>query len=222
MKKPIISLIAILITGNICFAQYKNWNSDNTGNKNAVYLNLGYDYSLSLDAGYNRSLKLFNKTLLLGLDISLPMGDNLFDDHKIKIGGEMELLHKNDFYISAKLKGVIRRYESDNVRIENFGSDMGVTAGYFRSNWYLAAEYGFDKAISSHLVHTEEFKEIYPQVVDGWYVPAGGEFYYGLYTGFSINNFIDISLKLGATNAQGQDGNALLPYYAQVGLTELF
>jgi hypothetical protein len=222
MKKIILSLTVLIIMSNICFAQYNNWNSDSTVNRNAVYINLGYDYSLSLNAGYNYSMNVFTQTVLLGLDYSMPMGENLFDDYKIRIGVEVELLHKNDFYISAKVKGVIRRYEDDYLSIQNYGGDFGLTAGYYKTNWYIAGEFGFDKAITSKLMHTYIYKDIYPEVQDGWYVPTGGQYYYGLCTGVSIKKVLDICFKAGMTNAQGNNVNALLPYYAQIGLNKSF
>ena len=58
--------------------------------------------------------------------------------------------------------------------------------------------------------------------MDGWYVPTGGQFYYGVITGFSIKEIVDVTLKAGLTNAERQDTNALLPYYAQLGLSKSF
>ncbi len=221
MKKIIFPLLIMVIMGNICSAQYTNWNSDNSDKRNAVSLQLGYDYALTLGAGYTRTLDFF-KPMLLGIEYSIPMGDNLFDDHKIKIGGEIELLNKKNLYVSAKAKGIIRRYQSDNVNILNFGSDLGLTAGIYKTKWYLAGELGFDKAISSHLKHTELFKEIYPQVEDGWFLSTGGQFYYDLNAGYSIHNLVDLNLKVGMTNAQWHDTNALLPYYVQIGINRAF
>ncbi len=222
MKKIIISLTVIISISNFCSAQYINWNSNNLEKRNNVFMNVVYDYSLSLNAGYNRSMNIFNKPVLLGLDFSVPAGKNLFDDHKIKIGGEIELLNKNNFYVSAKVKGVIRRYKSIYTRIENFGSDVGLTVGYYKPKWYIATNFGFDKAISSHLKHTETFKEIYPLVQDGWYKNTGGNFYLGLDLGATIKENLGISFKVGITNAEGKDVNALLPYYIQIGLNKTF
>ena len=222
MKIIILSITTLLILSNICSAQYMNWSSDNGEKRNNVFVNFGYDYGLTLDVGYNRSMNLFTKPVLLGLDYSMPMGENLLDDYKIKIGGEIELLHKKAFSISTRIKGIIRRYENDYVSIENFGSDLGLTAGFYKPIWYLAGEFGFDKAITSQLKHTKLYKEIYPQVQDGWYTPTGGQLYFGVLTGFSLKELVDISFKLGFTNAQKQDENALLPYYAQIGLNKSF
>ena len=221
MKKLTLSLSAMILLGTVCSAQYINWNSLNPEKRNSVSMNLGYDYGLTLGAGYNRSLNLW-KPVLLGIEFSAPMGDQLFDDYKIRIGGEIDLLKINDFHFSAKAKGIVRRYQSENLRIENFGSDFGLTAGYYRSMWYLAVETGFDKAITSYLEHSDRFKDNYPQSQDGWYLPTGGQFYYGLSTGFSLKKVVDINLKLGVTNAQGKHVNALLPYYLQLGLSRQF
>ena len=222
MKKTILTLTTLLIIGNISFAQYTNWNSDNSENRNAVFMNIGYDYSLSLGAGYNHSFNIFTIPALFGVEFSKPMGDDLFDDHKIKIGAEVAVINKNNFCLSAVVKGIIRRNANEYVNIESFGSDLGLKAGIYKPNWYLAGEFGFDKAITSYLEHSDLYRDLYPQAKDGWYVPTAGQFYYGVITGFSIGNIVDINLKVGLTNAEGQQKNALLPYYAQLGLSKSF
>ena len=218
MKNTILTLILLIALGNICSAQYNNWNSNNSEKRNAVFVNFGYNYGLTLDVGYNRSLEIV-KPVILGFDFSVPMGKNIFDDHKLKIGGEVDLFKYKAIHISAKIKGVIRGYDSEYVQIENFGGDFGLTAGYYKPTWYIAGDFGFDKAITSYLKHSELFKKIYPLLQDGWYTPTGGQFYYGLNSGFSIKDIFDISVKAGLTNAQEDDTNAMLPYYAQLGMT---
>ncbi len=58
----------------------------------------------------------------------------------------------------------------------------------------------------------------FPSIMDGWYIPSGGHFYYGIQAGKTIGEQFELSLKLGATNAQFKDVNPVLPYYGQLGL----
>lgn len=108
------------------------------------------------------------------------------------------------------------------VRISSFGSEFSVITGYFKPTWHIAAEFGFDKSITSNLKHSDIMKDNYPNIQDGWYIPSGGNYFYGIQASKSIGRSYDISLRLGAINAQGKDENALLPNYAQIGLIKRF
>jgi hypothetical protein len=93
-----------------------------------------------------------------------------------------------------------------------------VLAGYYKPTWHAAGEFGFDKSITSHLKHSDIMRTNYPEIRDGWYIPSGGHYYYGIQAGKSLGEYLDLSLRLGATNAQDDDENAVLPYYLQLGL----
>lgn len=220
MKKYITIIAALIITISGVKAQNVNWNSLGDSKSKAAYLNFGYEYGLTTQLGYIYKLNT-SIPVLINADFSSLLGENLIDDFKVRYGGQIELINKSNFVVSGKALAIFRRLGTDNVRIVNFGSDFGITAGYYKPKWFLAGEFGFDKAISSHLKHTEAMKEIYPTITDGWYVPSGGQYYYGIQTGLTLN-IIDISFKAGLTNAQGEDENALLPYYAQLGIMKRF
>ena len=221
MKKIIIAIILLLAVAKISNAQNVNWRWLNEEKPNYVYLNFGYDYALTTQVGYSRAIKTF-KPVLLTLDYSFPMGENLFDDFKIRYGGQIELLEYKSFSASAKILGNFRRTETEMGKIAGFGAEISGLVGYYKPTWHIAAEFGFDKSITSNLKHSDIMKDIYPNIQDGWYIPSGGNYFYGIQASKSIKKSYDISLRLGATNAQGNDENAMLPYYAQIGLIKRF
>ena len=61
----------------------------------------------------------------------------------------------------------------------------------------------------------------YPNSQDGWYVPTGGNFFYGITGGFSFKNN-DVYLKFGETVTQDFTTKAAVPLYAQVGMNVRF
>jgi len=151
------------------------------------------------------------------LDLSIPSGDKLVDDFKTKIGGYFRLYQVRNFQFSAKIMGVFRRYENLSARLLNFGSDMGIVAGYYQRKWFLAGEAGFDKAIVTHFKHSALYKESFPGVQDGWYEPAtGGNFYFGLQTGLSLKRN-DLYLKAGKILTQDFNASPMAPFYLQFG-----
>jgi hypothetical protein len=61
-------------------------------------------------------------------------------------------------------------------------------------------------------------KAKFPDIKDGWYVPTGGHYYYGVQGGKTLGETLDLNLRLGATSAQFHDEDALIPYYLQLGM----
>jgi hypothetical protein len=105
------------------------------------------------------------------------------------------------------------------VRVVSFGSDFAVVAGYYRPSWYAAGELGFDKSVTSYLKHSDIMRTyVFPGIKDGWYIPSGGNYYYGIQAGKTLGESLDLSLRLGATSAEDNDEDAVLPYYLQLGL----
>lgn len=217
--KPIIIVIAfslLLIQPVKIFSQGINWKSLDKEQRHILNINAGADYGLTAGAGYGYQLK-SKMPIVLNIDYSFPAGDKLSDDFKTKIGGYIRLYEVNNFQFSAKILGVFRRYQNSYAYLLNFGSDIGATVGYYKQKWFVAGEAGFDKAIVTHFKHTSAYKQNYPSVKDGWYEPAtGGNFYYGLQTGFSFGRN-DIYLKAGKVVSQDFSTTPLLPFYLQLG-----
>ena len=219
MKNLMICIVILSLTlfyGTVK-AQTINWASMKEENKHIVNANLGWDYSVSYSLGYGYQFKIWAFPTMANLEYSTSSGDTKLDDFKTKLGIQIRLVEFNDFKISAKIHGVFRRYESDMVRLVNFGNDLSAVSGYYRKSWFVAAEGGFDKAIVTHFKHSERAKGRYPDIAGGWYQPAtGGNFYYGLQTGFSFWKN-DIYVKAGKVINQNLKTTPLLPYYFQFG-----
>jgi hypothetical protein len=217
MKNIVKVILIAMALAEAGYSQNINWRSLSEDQRNVVQLNFGYDFGVTAQLGYSRSFTLI-KPVVVGLDYSLPMGDVLLDDFKVRLGGQMEIVRFGGFSATIKVFSNLRRYQTNLVRIVSFGSDFGILAGYYRPTWYAAGEFGFDKAVATNLKNSDIMKASFPAIRDGWYVPTGGHFYYGIQAGKSIGESLDLSLRLGATKAQFNDENAVLPYYAQLGL----
>tara|TARA_B100000683_G_C12447588_1_gene538744 strand:- start:702 stop:1358 length:657 start_codon:yes stop_codon:yes gene_type:complete len=212
MKKYIIILISLFIlTG--AQAQNINWNHNTYGN-HFISLGASYDYGAIVYASYYKSL---NKLpFLLGGEISMPMGHELMDDFKVKLGGQYLFVDGEYIKVAGTAKGIIRRYENDYVRSWGFGAEFGVMAGYYRDKWHVGYEINFDKSVTTHLKHTDKMKEVYPDIQDGWILPAGGNWEFGVYAGCNLGKNLTLSFRSGATNAQKKDEDALLPIYTKI------
>ena len=214
-------IIVVLLFINKSRSQNVNWASLTNENKHVVNLNLNWDYASTAGIYYGYKFKM-KLPMILGIDYSIPAGAKVFDDFKTRIGIQMYLIEYKKFRLSTKIQGVFRRYDQPIVRLLNFGSDFSGVVGYYKSKWFVAAEFGFDKAIVTHFKHSTRYKDSFTKVNDGWYEPAsGGNFYYGIQTGISFKSH-DIYLKIGKVISQNFTITPLIPYYAQLGFNFRF
>ena len=221
MKNFLKTFLVTLALVEAGYSQNINWRTLRGEQQNIVQFNAGYDFGASAQIGYARSFTMF-KPVVVGLDYSFPMGSTLTDDFKVRLGGQMEIVEMGDFSATVKIYSNFRRYQTQLVRIVSFGSDFAVATGYYRTTWYVAGEFGFDKAIATQLRHADIMRANYPAIRDGWYLPTGGNYYYGVQGGKTIGESFEVSLRMGATSAQDHDENALLPFYLLLGIAVRF
>jgi hypothetical protein len=220
IRCAIILLFGIALQQQV-LAQTINWNREPVS-RNTIGVSVGLEHGAVFGISYARGInhKLF--PMLANIEYSFPSGANLFDDFKIKVGGQIRWLQLGDVQFSTKLHGVIRRYENDNVRIVNFGSDFSGVLGYYRSKWFAAGEFGFDKSIISHYKHGKAYTEQYPGVSNGWYGPSnGGNFYYGFQAGYMMGDH-ELTIRAGKLIDQYWNTAPTVPYYGQLGYNVYF
>jgi hypothetical protein len=217
MKKIAAVMILVMAMVGVSSSQNVNWRSLGEGQRNVIQFNFGYDFGATAQVGYAHSFTII-LSVLVGLDYSFPMGGVLLDDFKVRLGGQIEVVEIGGFSATVKIMSNLRRYQTQLVRIVSFGSDFAALAGYYRPTWYAAGEFGFDKSITSYLKHSDLMKAVFPAIKDGWYIPSGGHYYYGIQAGKTIGETFELSLRMGATRVQFDDEEAMLPYYAQLGL----
>jgi len=222
MKKiqcAFIVLFALMIS-KTSSAQQINWRNLNDNKPHIANVYMGWDYSTVAGIGYGQKLRT-TLPIVLNIEYSSPFGNNMFDDFKTKFGGQAEVLHMNDFSVTLKVYGLFRRYENDLVRLVDFGSEFSTNFGYYKTNWYVAGEVGFDKAIATNIKNADEMKAIYPDIQNGWYVPTGGNFNFGIVSGYSYKSN-DVYVKIGIAMTQDLKTTPTVPYYLQIGYNRRF
>ena len=218
MKNLIITLafLATKIFTTTASAQQFNWRSLNDNNPHIVNLNFGWGYGTVVAIGYGQKLPA-KFPIVLNAEFSTDFGNDIFDDFKTKLGGQAELVNINNFSVSVKAYGIFRQYKNEYVKLANFGSEFSSNFGYYKPKWYVAGEFGFDKAIVTHIKNSDIMKEIYPESQDGWYLPTGGNFFYGIGGGYSLKT-VDFYLKAGKTVTQDFQTTPAIPLYTELGL----
>ncbi len=218
--KLIIAIASFLFSNNLK-AQTINWSNIDKQNKHIINANFGLEYGMIYGLGYGYYIPT-KFPIVLNIEYSFPSGDKLTDDFKTKIGGKIRLYKINNFQFSANAYGIFRRYETDFVRLQNFGSEFSGIAGYYKPKWFVACKVGFDKAIVTHFKHSEAYKQSFPDAKNGWYGPAtGGNFHYGVQAGISFKHS-DITLDAGKMIAQDFNTKPLLPFKIQIGCNYKF
>jgi hypothetical protein len=218
MKPKYLRVIFLLVAFQFSFlqAQTINWNA-NDKSKNLLQVSVGADHATIYGIGYGHKLNT-KLPIILATTVTVPFGEKLVDDFKVKIGGQSAIYKYKSFFGAVSLQSIYRRYATEYVVIQNFGSDVKGTFGYYKPKWFTALEVGFDKAIVSHFKHTQRYRdEVYNDVTDGWYQPStGGNFYYGLQSGINFNKN-QVAFTFGKLITQDFRTNPRIPLYLSLG-----
>lgn len=215
--KALYYILVFLLMDLNANAQTINWNSLQKEQKQIVSVNIAADYAFAYGVAYGYQLP-SKLPILLNVSFSVPSGNKILDDYKTRIGGQIKWLQSGSFNLSSQLQGIFRRYTNSYARLLNFGTIVSTTAGFYKLHWFVAADAGFDKAIVIHFKHSALYRSNFPEVKDGWYEPStGGNFYYGLQTGYSIKK-ADVYLRAGKLIEQDFQTSPALPFYVELGL----
>lgn len=220
MKKLFILLYFAI--PHLSSAQYFNSTPQVDEHKNLVYFNFGYDFGVTTQLGYGRQVTILRRSTLLNVDASIAMGKDLTDDFKVRYGGQMQLATVGHFAASVRIYSITRGHHTSLVRMTSFGTELSALVGYYKPQWYFITEFGFDKAIATHVKNGDTMIADYPLIQDGWYMATGGSYFFGLTIGKSVSKKLDCALRFGGVNAQGSDKNPVLPYYIQAGVIRKF
>ncbi|MHC0446659.1 hypothetical protein ACWA1F_14710 [Flavobacterium sp. 3-218] len=216
----IITFLFSLLYSNILQSQTINWENLKSEEKHILNANAGWEYSFvyGLNYGYHLKAKM---PIILESSISFASGEVIFDDFKTKIGGQIHIYQIENFRFSTAIHGIYRRYGNPIVTLQNFGADASITIGYYKPKWFVAGEFGFDKAIVTHFKHSEIYKDVYPEVKNGWYEPTtGGNFNFGIQGGYSFSKS-DLTLRAGKVITQDFKTTPMIPFYVQLGYNKL-
>ncbi len=218
MKNITLSITAIILmtTPRQTTAQTINWRSFTKNQNHVTNIHTGVNYTYTAAIGYGYKLDIKKLPVLVNAEFSAPFGKKPVDDFKAKLGGTVEVVNINNISVSVSVHGIYRRYQSELARLAGFGSEFAAAFGYYKTKWYVAGEVGFDKAIITHIKNSPIMKESYA-ANDGWYLPTGGNFSYGIRSGFSIRNN-DLYVRIGKTISQDFKSSPIIPYYCMAGI----
>lgn len=217
-----VVVIVVLFPFSSVKSQTFNWQNMGNEKKHIASVNAGLEYGIVYGLAYNYAFKLFHLPVVTGIEYSIPSGKTIGDDFKTKTGLQVQWLNIHHFCLNTRAQAILRRYKNDFLTLTNAGSDLALTAGYYRSHWFLAAEAGFDKAIATHFKHSTAYRGNYAGALDGWYEPTtGGNVYFGAQTGVSVKQH-EVFICAGKLYTQDLKSTPMIPFYARIGYTVKF
>lgn len=90
--KAVITIIAFSFFQNKMYAQAVNWENTFKQNKNLLHANIGAEYGITAALGYHRLIPVKRFPLWIGGGFSIPSGNQLADDCKVRLGAQIRIV----------------------------------------------------------------------------------------------------------------------------------
>ena len=215
----LVSLIIISTISNNK-AQVYNWHRISSSSSiGSVYV--GLNYGLIYGLHYGRIITSKKATYILFIDISLPTGNKVIDDYKVKLGTSVQFLNRNNWVLSSDVSFFNQKIQQSFVKMQSIGLESGLQFGFFKEKWFLNVKISNAYSLATHLKHSEAYRENYSTAVNGWYQNSANNISLGINTGYSFKN-IDITLSPGIIKTNGFKSSPLLPFFATTNLNYRF
>lgn len=217
MNKTLHLVWALVLSALVARGAAAQWNVArfDTG-PNRLYTSFGLDPALVSTVGYGRVAPVFGHRFQFSGEVSLGATGLEASDFRTRVQAQTSIVNWRSLHLTGSATFTTRGTENSIYRGLNFGADFSGTAGVYRSRWFVAGEGGFDKAVITHISHSDWYrKNFYPDAKDGWYLDAGGTYHYGLTGGVAIGR-VELAGRFGWQRTESFNG-LTPPMYASLG-----
>jgi hypothetical protein len=212
-----VAFAAVVTASFAARAQEVNLSRIDDEPANRIHFRTGAEYGFVAGLGYARTLSLLERSFLLAGDVTLPWAELDASDYRVRVGAMMPIVGSRRWRLAGTLAPTVRGTKNVSGRMTSLGADFGAQGGFYAYHWFAAGEAGFDWAMTTHVAHSDQYREtVYQGARDGWYALAGGNFRYGLQAGASVGRH-DIVLRVGRMVDIG-GGAPMQPFYATLTL----
>lgn len=218
MKRQRLPILVVSFSVLLAADAAAQWNVARLGSgPNRIYTTFGLDPAFIPTVGYGRVISLFGHPLQLAGDAGIVAARMDTHDFRARLQALTSIIHWRSLHLTGATGLITRGTDNSIYRGLNFGANLTGTLGFYRSGWFLAGEFGFDKAAVTHVTHSDWYlRYFYPEARDGWYGDTGGTFHYGLTAGVSLGR-AELLLRYGMSRTE--EFNELTPpMYASLGL----
>jgi hypothetical protein len=194
------------------------WNVARFGmEKNRAYTSFGLDPAFVGTVGYARVVRVMEHDWQLAGDAGLVTASMDARDFRARLGTQTSLLRWRSVHLTGSAMAVVRGTDNAVYRGFNWGADVTGTLGVYRPRWFAAGELGKDKAIVTHITHSDWYREnFYPDAKDGWYLDAGGTVRSGITSGITIGR-TELAMRAGWQRTERWNATTS-PVYASLGV----
>jgi hypothetical protein len=213
--RPAILLLAfgVLIASDTA----AQWNVSRleTGS-NRVYATFGLDPAFIPTVGYGRVVSIWGHPVQLASDVGIVAAELDTRDFRARVQAFTSIVRWRSFHIAGSAAFITRGTDNSIYSGLNFGADLTGTVGFYRKGWFVAGEFGYDKAIITHVTNSDWYRTyFYSDARDGWYLDSGGTVHYGAVGGIGFGR-TELLLRYGVLRTE--NFNELTPpMYASVG-----
>lgn len=213
-----IIILGILLSAVVAGEAAAQWNVARFGNERSrVYTTFGLDPALVTTIGYARVIPVKGHDVQWSGDVGLVAAGMDANDFRARLSMQTSLLRWRSMYLTGSATAITRGTENAIYRGINFGADFSGSLGVYRQRWFAAGEFGFDKAVITHVTHSDYYKTyFYPDAKDGWYLDAGGTYHGGISSGFSLGRS-EVVGRFGWLKTE-RFNELMPPMYASVGV----
>ncbi len=225
MKKLLITGMLLVIVQVTNAQHINNVFAFKTEKKHSMMLNLEFDPALFWGITYNRSFNVRLGSFERKLTSQIGWKTFQFNYNDLNLNFQTTLL-----YHQAK-SNVILNFGAENKYLENkvhqvnvYNWIVSMMPGYFTERWYVGTELHYKWLFKLKYDHTDFYKEVFPQVQDGWYAYKNAYGYLSLNAGAKLSENMDIDLRAGYrfssnfTNYQPY----IQPYFANMAINFRF
>lgn len=201
----VLGLRGILVVATLLAAKAEaQWNVARfTATPNRFYTAVGFDPAMVTTVGYSRTVPFLGRRIQFSGDAGVGAAGLELSDFRVRFQAYGSIVHWRSLHLTGSATFITRGTENSIYRGLNFGSDFTGTAGIYRLRWFAAVEAGFDKAVITHITHTDWYRRhIFPDAKDGWYLNAGGTFHYGVISGVTLGRF-ELAGRFGWQQTEG-------------------
>ena len=184
---------------------------------NRAYASFGADPALVTTVGYARVVPVLGHRFQLGGEVAIGATGFDVDDSRVRLQVQTSMVSTGPLHVTGSAAFVTRTTANSIYQGLNFGADVAATVGVYRRGWFVAGEAGFDKAIVTHVRHSDWYRDnFYPDAKDGWYLTGGGTARYGFAAGVAIGA-VELVGRAGWLRTEKRN-ELLTPGYATLGV----
>ncbi len=217
-RNSIIASGALLLSALVARDAAAQWNVARLGlQPNRFYATFGLDPAQVGTVGYGRVIRLAGHDFQLTIDGGLVTAKLDTRDFRARAGTQTSLLRWRSLHLVGSATFITRGTQNQIYEALDFGADLTAALGVYRRGWFLAGEFGKDKAIVTHVTNSDWYRRyFYPDAKDGWYLDAGGTIHYGLAAGLALGR-MEVAARFGWLRAENWE-QMMPPMYATLGV----